>query len=31
MKKNNQLQKDPGGCCGTGSECCGNITDWGCC
>ena len=23
-------QKDPG-CCEPGSECCGNITEWGCC
>ncbi len=30
MKKNNQLQKDPGGCCGIGNKCCG-INDLGCC
>ena len=28
MKKNNQMQKDPG-CCEAGSLCCG--ADWGCC
>jgi ArsR family transcriptional regulator, arsenate/arsenite/antimonite-responsive transcriptional repressor len=26
----NTNQNDPG-CCGSGSECCGGITDWGCC
>jgi hypothetical protein len=30
MKVRSIFQKDPGACCGTGSDCC-NITDWGCC
>ena len=30
MKTNIQFQNDPG-CCGGDSDCCGNITDWGCC
>jgi len=30
MKKNMHLNNDPGGCCGTNSECCG-LGDWGCC
>jgi hypothetical protein len=30
MKVGSITMKDPGGCCGTGSECC-SMTDWGCC
>ncbi len=30
MKKKDQLQKDPGNCCGTGNDCC-IIADLGCC
>jgi hypothetical protein len=30
MKTNIQLQKDPG-CCGGDTDCCGTVTDWGCC
>ena len=30
MKNNNQMHNDPA-CCMPGSECCGGITEMGCC
>ncbi len=30
MNTNIGIQNDPG-CCGGDTECCENITDWGCC